>query len=569
MSEATGPRTKRRWSVHPLSVVAIGPALLGACIVVSMRIGLRFGLGVTPTASAAVIVWAAILLGCFLPRRAAKRRVSEPPSSASGEVFVVVLLLVVSILLWDRGADRSILWPHAWGVDQAHHAALTTFIVDTDGPPRIAPQLGGMSGYPPGAHELAAAVVRLGTLNPFSATWFTGLLAGFLQLWAVAWLALTLSTRAKVLAAVTSCGLWLVGWRIGIGMVTESFFFSQTVTLLFGTVGIGLIARALDGNRRCYVPVAVFAVASLFTYPQAAILIPGALVAVAVPPVWRRLRDVPGWLVTAGGFLTAAVVVLAYLWANKSIGFRSALQGVGEGGLNRLEVATVGGPAVAIVLGIGVAWVLLHSLHEVRLRTLAGAIMAPIIVAAVFLMLRRSGFPIVVYRILKNGQTVFPFLCVAGGLALAHFASQSIGWSDRISIRRATPIVNGLVALSTIATLLFLARSTRLGAGFVPLMDRDAYELARKSAKSIQPDEIALAGDGLSPYTVWWVGLGRTASYEWRPMIPRMTLFESWPTGRPEQYMLVDSTARAKFENRPGVVVVASRGGAALLKRGS
>ena len=565
MSSAIDTYTNHRRSLSPLSIVAIGLPLLGACTVVSLHVGLRIGLAIVPSAAIGVIGWFAILAACFQRRTKATH---PAKASVAGEILIVVVLLALSLLLWDRAADRSILWPHAWGVDQAHHAALTTFISDTDSPPRIAPQLGGMSGYPSGSHELAAAIGRVSSLNPFSATWVTGLLSGFLELWAIAWLAVTLSKRAGILGAVVSCGLWLVGWRIGIGIVTESFFLAQSVAILFGTVGVGLVAKARAGSRRWYVPVIVFTVASLFTYPQSAILIPGALLATALPSIRRRLRQAPPWLVSGVGFLCVAFVVFAYQWASSSIGFRSALQGVGEGGLNTLGVSSVGGPAIALVLTIGSASVVRRSWHEPHMRALVGAIMAPLIVAAVFLLLRRSGFPIVMYRIYKNGQTVFPLLCVAGGLGVAHYTSRIL-WSDCANVRRPMLVMNGLLALSTIATLLYVARPTRLGPGFVALMDRDAYDLARKSATVIAPDNIALAGDGLSAYTLWWAGLGRTASYEWKPMIPRMTLFESWPTGRPEQYMLVDSTARAKYENKPGVVVVASKGGAALLKRES
>jgi hypothetical protein len=553
--------TVRRF--RPLAVIAIGPALLGACVVVSVKVGFGLGLGLQASGLLGFMLWLGIIGWCLWPGRNLKFRPTNP------EVLLVLVLTILTILLWDRAADRSLLWPHAFGVDQAHHGALTTFIFDTGGPAQAVPKLGGMSGYPSGAHGLAAVVGSTFGLNPLSATWLVGMLSGFLELWAIAWVAFTVSRGGHALASLAATGLWLFGWLLGIGMVTESFYFAQSVSVLFGTVGVGLVAVGHKDRRRWYLPAAVFGLAAIWSYPQAAVIIPGAFAAVLFTPVRRwlhtRSRSFTNGLAATG----AVLLIVGFVVARSSAAVRVALTGVGEGSLNNISIRTVGGPLAALVLAYGVVQIVRAVRIETPARVILGALVAPVLTAAFFLLLRRGGLNVTSYRINKNGQTAFPILCIAGGFGCSYAILKTLSipqteFAQKLG-RRIVTIPTIICALSLV---LFTARPERRYLTDVPLVDRDAYELARSVSKKLPPDEIGIAGDGLSSYTLWWAGLGRTASYDWKPLIPRMRLFDDWPSGpRTEKYLLVDATVRARYEARPGVSVYETRNGAAVLQR--
>jgi hypothetical protein len=274
-----------------------------------------------------------------------------------------------------------------------------------------------------------------------------------------------------------------------------------------------------------------------------------------------------------------STVLLAMVFAAMVTGFsrviespalRNAVQGNGEGVLDTLSVKSVGGPLAAATLGAGTLFACLLSLKQRELRPLMGAIFAPAAAAAVFLLLRRGGFPIVTYRIVKNGQTAFPFLCVAGGFGLAYLAAQTTWNPIRLRWFGSRPWAagNALAIGTALACLAFVARPAPLGLTSLDLVDRDAYELSRVAAKILPPEEVGIVADGLGGYTLWWAGVGRTVPFAGAQMIPRITLFDAWPEGpRTEKYLLVDSTVRALYESRPGVRVYKSRNGAAILER--
>jgi hypothetical protein len=550
--------------VSPLAIIATSPALVGAFVIVAIRIGFRLGLGLASSTAIGLIALGAIVWLCLRQYRVQFRR---PPRS---EIVVIGVLIILTLILWDRAANRSLFWPHAWGVDQAHHAALTTFIVDTNGPPRIVPQLGGMAGYPPGAHELAAAFSKITHVNPLGSTWFIGLGSGFAQLWVVGWLAFRLCRDARPLAAIVAVSLWLLGWRIGIGMVSESFYLSHSLTVLFGNVGLGLIFLAHRRRALWYVPIAILALASVFTYPQAAVVIPGAVVFVHFGSVRRWFAGLaPKFRL---GLMTLAVVVgiLGFQWARRNGSVRRAILGVGEGSVTQLEPKVIGGPLATAILAYGLFQFLrayASGSHRAA-RAVIGAVAGPLLVATVFLMLRRGGLPLINYRILKNGQTVFSLLCVCGGYGVSAAATAD-WWTGKYALgTRQKSITTAVTLLCALAMLLRTGNASRFSSTSFPLVDRDAYTLARFAAKTYPPDEVGLAGNGLGPYTLWWAGVGRTATYQSEKLIPRMELFDSWPAGpRTERFLLVDASVRERYVNRPGVTVLYSRNGAAILTK--
>jgi hypothetical protein len=558
---------------QPLTAMAVGPAYLGACVVVSMRIGFQGGLGIASSGALGVLFALASVGWCLLPGLRKRHNSVFRFHPERGEIITLLFLVLVSVLLWDRAADRSMFWPHAYGVDHAHHAALATFILDTNGPPKVVPQLGGMANYPAGAHELTAFISTLTHLNPLSATWFTGLLSAFFELWAVAWLAFTLARRIGALSAIAATGLWILGWHVGIGMVTRSFFFSQSLSILFGTVGAGLITIGQKGpnhNRRWFLPAAILGLSAFLTYPQSAVVIPGAFLATLAVPLVQRTKNAPALQKSAAVVGAFILLFSLFRFVDNSPSLRGAIQGRGEGMFDKLSITSVGGPLAAVVLAIGGIIVARLSTTQKELRPLFGALLAPIGLAALLLMLRRGGFPVINYRIDKNGQTAFPFLAVAGGFGISYHSARlpsSVFRSQVFRMSRVAPTTI-LTACTALASVAFVSRPTKFTLTTLQLVDRDSYVLARSVTPSLKADDVGIAGDGLASYTLWWAGVGRTASYDWEPLIPRMTLFDDWPQGpRPEKYLLVDPSVRARYESRPGVRVYKSRNGAAILER--
>ena len=101
-----------------------------------------------------------------------------------------------------------------------------------------------------------------------------------------------------------------------------------------------------------------------------------------------------------------------------------------------------------------------------------------------------------------------------------------------------------------------------------PVVDPDSYRLARLAARTIDPETIGIAGEGLSPYLVWWMGLRRIAPVGNAIVAPRMEIWREWPKGdRPERYLIVDATVAPDFASRPGVRRAAQFGTATLLER--
>jgi hypothetical protein len=549
--------------VSPLAIGAAAPALAGAFTIVAVRLGFRLGLGLLSSTALGLGMLGVTVRWCLRPYQV---RFRLPPRS---ELAVVGVLLVLTFVLWDRAANRSLFWPYAWGVDQAHHAALTTFIADTNGPPKVVGQLGGMAGYPPGAHELAAAFSKATHVNPLGATWFIGLGSGFAQLWVVGWLAFRLCRDARPLAAITAVSLWLLGWRIGIGMVSESFYLSQSLTLVFGNVGLGLLFLAHRGRTRWYVPAITLSFASLITYPQAAVVIPGAIAFLHFGSVRRWFRALPRTIRQVSPPILVLIGLLGLRLGRGSASLRATILGVGEGSITRLEPKTIGGPLAVLILGYGLVQILRVSNAHRLARAVVGAIVGPLLVATFFLLLRRGGFPLSNYRVLKNGQTLFPLLCVCGGYGTS-VAATSPWWATKFAWGSRQKHVVAVVSVLCALAITVSSKSARLHSTSIPLVDRDAYVLARYAAKTYPPEEVGLAGNGLSPYTLWWAGVGRQAVYQTEHMNPRMELFDLWPAGpRTERYLLVDATVREKFENRPGVTVLRSRNGAAILTKDS
>ena len=100
------------------------------------------------------------------------------------------------------------------------------------------------------------------------------------------------------------------------------------------------------------------------------------------------------------------------------------------------------------------------------------------------------------------------------------------------------------------------------------VVNKDAYVLGAYAVERFGARAIGVAGEGISPYVLWFVFLRENKLDSPNSVAPRLTEWDDWPTGkRAERYLLVDASVASRFVRQPGVKVIARRGGALLLER--
>ncbi len=569
-----------------LGFLAIVPVVFAATLSLTMRAGLMAGQSVKVAAGLSVLSVAGLALVSF---GWVGLRDLRPTRPSRVELTVAAALLGMLVALWDRAADRSLLWPHLVGVDPAHHAAIVRWISESNGLPTVDSQLGGLVGYPVGAHVIAAAITSVSGLTPVTGMWLTALGAGAAQLFAIAWLTRTFSPRRSWTGVGVAILLWLGAWNFGIGAITITFFFAQVVAVTFSLVGVGLVALGARGLavRKWLPSTVVLLLATVLTYPQSAVVIPGALGAFAVVRAVDALRAGSksqrrnAAIVSAG--LAVAIGAIALHGIDSPYLTRQAFYGVAEGGLPALSVGAAGGVVAVGLFAAGALELLARAIRGDRPALVLGAaIAAPTAVLGALVLLRALGEPVTTYRITKNVYMILPLICAATGVAVSSAAvvvaaavDQWRGPNPRRSSQVSTKVAGQTrpVRAWTAAGAIVIAIGVTLGPGLPkpaaePLVDQDAYVLGAYAVKNFEPQTIGVAGEGISPYVLWFVFLRGNALGSTKSVAPRFTEWDDWPTGRrADRYLLVDGSIAPRFVGKPGVKVIARRGGALLLER--
>lgn len=572
-----------RSRVGLLGFLAVAPVVAAATCSLATRVALRAGLSLDVSIGVSAIAIATLAVVSFGLRGLRDLVPVRPPRV---EFIVVVILLIMLVVLWDRAADRTLMWPHLVTSDAAQHAALVRWIADTGRLPEPGPRLGGLATYPVGAHLIAAVLTALSGQTPISGMWWTAIGAAVSQLLAIAWLTRMCSRTRSYAGIGVAVILWLGAWRFGISAVTGQFFFAQVVAVSFSLVGVGLVVLGATGLEvRKWVPATlVLLVATVFTYPQNAVVIPGALGALALVRTVPRLRGLsnPGRLRALLGSV-ALLVVVGGVILRKGSGSpyltRQALYGSGEGAVPPLSVAAVGGLLAVALFVAGTIEIIARCRRGDRgALVLSAALAAPATVLAGLATLRWVGEPVTAYRITKNFYVILPLLCVAAGVAVVATQIELTSVLRRRS--GPVPVITGTSARrpsgapSWVAVgLLLISLGVALRPDPLlwvsePLVNQDAYKLGTYAANKYDVRDIGVAGEGISPY-VLWVVLFHENTLDPADQLPqRLTVWDDWPNGRRnERYLLVDASVAGRFAAKPGVKVIARRGGALLLER--
>ena len=569
--------------VGVLGFLAVVPVVVAATCSLATRVSLQAGLSLEESIAVSALSVAALAVVSFGLNG---WRDLIPGRPGRVELSVVVILLVMLVVLWDRAADRSLMWPHLFGVDAAHHGALVQWITDTGRLPEPGPRLEGLAGYPVGAHLIAAALTTLSGQTPISAIWWTAIAAAASQLFAIAWLTRTCSPSRSFTGVGVAIILWMGAWHFGIGAVTISFFFAQVVAVSFSLVGVGLVVLGAAGlGMRKWLPATlVLLVATVVTYPQNSVVIPAALGVLAIVRAGPRLRVMSGRrriraLLIFGAFLVVGGGVVFRRGASSPYFTRQALFGQGEGALPPLSVVAVGGMLAIAMFVAGFIEIIARAWHGDRQAlVLSGALAAPGAVLGGLAALRWAGEPVTMYRITKNFYVILPLACAAAGAAVAATqieVSASLRrwrggypWRTRV----AAPRPGRARAVFAVATLLValgvMLRPGPLRLTSEPLVNRDAFQLGTYAAKAYDVRDIGVAGEGIGTYVLWFVLFHENTLDAADQGAQRLTVWDDWPNGRrDERYLLVDASVAGRFVAKPGVKVIARRGGARLLER--
>lgn len=561
----------------PMDFLGAGlPLCLGTSIVVlRLSIGLGFSQGVSCGLSLAGI---AAVLAFVIPGRRSPG--TKFPRWSISEAGTVVFSLLTLAFLRTSAADGSLFWPHAFGVDQAHHGALVTAISDSGSLSSQDPRLGSMSGYPPGAHLVSAAAARIVGITPLAAMWFVAMATVAMQLLTVVWLGRRCSRQGSWFAGLAAGLLWVAGWRMSLSMVTVAFWFAQSVsvTLTLGGVAAACLATENGAKWRWLIAALVCGVASQLTYPQSTPIIPLAMLG-AVSALAPPIRQLPRFLLSmskrrAGVAAGAVLLVGVQLAVVRRLPYFSlaAFSGNGEGIVTPVTVSAFGGAMAVAAMAWGVFELFVLAWNRSSpARAVLSAALGPVGLVLVLLLIRWSGTPVTQYRIAKNWFSLFPFLAIAGGVACGIAVESFRDTAHRLRPVRRDTRWKKLVAGSVICVLyvsVFLA-NPRMRSTDQPLISRDMYVLGRSVAQGYPVEEIGIAGDALGPYTAWWTSLRRLPPGDLTSqLIPRASRYDQWPTGdAPERFLLVDESLASDYEHRPGVKVIARRGGAVFLQR--
>lgn len=578
----SGPvRTRSRVGV--LGFLAVAPVVVAATCSLATRVALQAGLSLEVAIGVSVIAVAVLAMVSFGLRGL---RDLIPARPCRVELIVVVILLVMLVVLWDRAADRTLMWPHLFGVDPAHHAAIVRWITDTGRLPEPGSRLEGLAAYPVGAHLIAAVLTTASGQTVITGMWWTALGAAASQLFAIAWLTRICSPRRAYTGVGVAIILWLGAWHFGIGAVTISFFFAQVVAVSFSLVGVGLVALGAAGLEvRKWLPATlVLLVATVLAYPQNAVVIPAALGVLALVRTLPRLRAMSRRrrvraLLGSGALLVVAGAVIFRRGANSPYLTRQALYGLGEGALPPLTITAVGGLLAIAMFVAGSIDVIARAWRGDRpALVLSAALAAPGSVLVGLAALSWAGEPVTTYRITKNFYVILPLLCVAAGVAVAatpREVAASLGRLRKLfpMLARSPTLRAGKARAMFAVSALLIALGVALRPGPLrltsePLVNQDAYILGTYAAKTYDVRDIGVAGEGISTYVLWFVLFHDNTLNPTDPLAPRLTVWGDWPNGgRNDRYLLVDASVAGRFVAKPGVKVIARRGGARLLER--
>lgn len=561
-----------------LGALAVGPAVVAACVIVTIKIGVSLGVGLVPSAWASIATVIVLLVAAFASG-AGRHLLLRRPSLSETLMFLGLLGLLV--VLWDRAADRSLVWPHLYGVDQAHHGSLVTWIVDERRLPTADPRIGSLGNYPIGVHLIAAMTTLAMGTTPITAMWWTALGIIIVQVFAIVWLVRVCSPKRSLTGAPIALAVWLAAWQFGVGSLSASFFFSQALGVTFCLVGVGLVVLGSSGTpRRQWLPAAVvLTAATAWTYPQHASTIPacvGVVLALQAHQWFKVLQPTKRKIVGIPLVLTVGAAVALAWRASRNSPYltRGAFFGNGEGALPALSVGNIGGVLIAALMALAVVELAVGARRRRTPPVLLIAISSAVGLGALLAVGRALGWGVTQYRITKNAYLAMPLLAVGVGVLLAisgqslviACARRSADSTDRMRWLRRIEFGGVSVGLAVVAVVALSRGPLRLASE--PVMDRDSYRLARVAAKKYNPEDIGVAGEGLGPYAIWWTGLRRNAPVGTAIVAPRMEVWRDWPEGaRPERYLIVDSTVYNDFASRTGVRVVGRFGTAALLER--
>ena len=399
--------------------------------------------------------------------------------------------------------------------------------------------------------------------------------AAVTQVFGIVWLTRSCSPGRSWGGTGVALVLWFGAWYFGLGSLTVSFFFSQILAVSFCLVGVGLVVLGVRGlpSRRWIPPVVVLTVATLFTYPQHAVVLPAAVVVPVAFAVLTRLR-VHSWrrrvaLVGSAAAVFLGVLALSFDRLSSSPYLtRQAIFGVGEGFLPPFTVASMGGVLGVFLLGAGVLRLGARGVRADRgALVLLCAIAAPTALFVALTVLRLLGEPVTTYRATKNVYVILPLAIAAAGAAVAESLRRLDSSLQKLRLGLVRSETWTAVAGIAVAVLL-VARPTPLRVAWEPLVDRDAYVLSRAVVKRYQRGDVGVVSEGISGYVLWFVFFRENAMTPNDPIAPPITAWNTWPNGpRDERYLLVDAASAGAFATKPGVRVVGRHNGALLLER--
>ncbi len=562
--------------VGVLGLLAVAPVVVLATLSLSMRVTMMFGLGLR---SATFVGIAAVFVLAIVSFGFSGLRLLVPSRPSATEVLVLIGILAILVVLWDRAADRSLIWPHLFGADPAHHAALITYIADTGHLLEADARLQGLGNYPVGSHLIAAAITTMTGRAPIVAMWWTGLGAAVSQVFGIAWLTRTCSPGRSWGGIGVALMLWFGAWYFGLGALTISFFFSQILAVSYCVVGVGLVALGGCGlvTRRWVPPVLVLTAATALTYPQHAVVLPAAVAVPIALTLFSRLRA-HSWrrrvaLVGLTSVVVFAGLALSFDWlALSPYPTRQAIFGVGEGFLPPFTVASMGGTLGVLMLAFGAIHLVTRSVRADRVAlVLLAAAAAPAALFVGLTVLRLRGEPVTTYRATKNVYVLLPLLVAASGAAIVGSTRLvALKWLEHrpgsaVGPKRPESFVAVAAVLLSLGIVL---RPNPLRTAWEPLVDRDAYVLSQAVVKRFPRGDVGVVSEGISAYVLWFVFFRENALTPSDPISPPMTAWNNWPDGpRDERYLLVDAESAGRYSTKPGVRVIGRHNGALLLER--
>lgn len=582
--------------VRALTAVTLGLSLVIGCVIVAARLLSLLGLRtLVHAALGGIVLLAAVGLASLGRRDLLRLRVAAPTAP---EWTLLALCLLAGWLIASRTFHLSLFAPTTFTVDSAHHAGLVNWMVARGRVPiGLQPELTTFSSYPLWGHVLPAIVSSATGLQPITTLWLMALASVVLQWPLTALICRAASRRRTWDYSAVPILVMILAWRFTIGLATWDFFFAQLVSLLMAVAGVAFMASAESVRapiRRWAPAAAVFAGAALFTYPQQAAILPLAAFGALLTRRYARRpsrRAVSSTVAAACALLVLAVLLLR----SQNYLTSQTLLGAGEGSATTFSMATVGGwlPVALVVLG---AFVLAG---DVRRHHAAGAVAlaAAVAPAALGLALWAAQRGILVkldvtnYRITKNIYSAIPFAAVLAGVAVGWAIDGRVPAKPRGHDRvRAKDGGVGIVLLATGLTVLAVASRPMARSGVaVPLVSRDATELADWAHDNLDVQDVGIAGPGLEPYTLWFAALLRPVPPDppnldastavalylrgpapaSSPVTLASTRWSAWPQGpSTERYLLISGLPEVRaYLRRPGVSLLRQQGTAAILER--